>query len=81
MHHHHDEYNFKDDIELVNELASYLKKNYLKLPFKIYLILCCNDCYNIDMEYSTLDDNVCIVHSVDGNICKCIKEHILPKLE
>lgn len=74
--HHHDEYNFKDDIDVVNEFSLYLKNNYPLLKFKIYLILCCSNCYDIDVEYSSKNENVSILHCRNRSLYTCIEKII-----
>jgi len=65
--HNHVEYNFKDDIEDIQELNNYLKENYKSLKYKIILVLLCNNCYH-NKNININDDHIIIYKSLITDI-------------
>lgn len=89
MFHTHREYYFKNDIESVVELAQVLKEKYPNLKYKIFLILCCPSCYNINEHYKIPDENIIIINNSknvnvqlqDDNLCNCIVNNVIPLIK
>lgn len=89
MFHTHREYYFKDDFKCVTELSQVLNEKFPKLRYKIFLLLCCPSCYNINEEYKLSDENVFIINNSknvnvqmqDDNLCNCIVKDVVPYLK
>ena len=71
--HHHPEVlkhnlTIKNEIDDANELATFLKNNYLHLSFKIILVLVCDNCYDPNINYTTLHDNIVIYNIASSHV-------------
>ena len=89
MFHHHAEYYFKDDFECVRELSTVLKEKFPNLKYKIFLILCCPSCYDINKNYELPCDNVYVINNSknvniqtpNDNLCNCIINDVAPLMK
>ena len=71
------------------ELAQVLKEKYPKLNYKIFLILCCPSCYDINQDLKLHDSNIVIINNSknvnvqlqDDNLCNCIVNNVIPLIK